>query len=148
MQTTDCKQGTKCSVHSTDMLGTKSLDCDKNSWKQILVTNCEDAGFIFYFGKIKVNNVMQPTKNRKGLIQCRATWFLVLCCVFYIDFSPVFSCFLFIIIIITYLTRVNPSAEAVIDRCPVFSVVIWNDSLISNLLVVFYPHLQTIVNLA
>ena len=149
MQTTDCKQGTKCSVHSTDMLGTKSLDCDKNSWKQILVTNCEDAGFIFYFGKIKVNNVMQPTKNRKGLIQCRATWFLVLCCMFYIDFSPVFSCFLFIIIIITYLTRVNPSAEAVyIDRCPVFSVVIWNDSLISNLLVVRYPHLQTIVNLA
>ena len=150
MQTTDCKQGTKCSVHSTDMLGTKSLDCDKNSWKQILVTNCEDAGaqFIFYFGKIKVNNVMQPTKNRKGLIQCRATWFLVLCCMFYIDFSPVFSCFLFIIIIITYLTRVNQSAEAVIDRCPVFSVVIWNDSLISNLLVVVYPHLQTIVNLA
>ena len=149
MQTTDCKQGTKCSVHSTDMLGTKSLDCDKNSWKQILVTNCEDAGFIFYFGKIKVNNVMQPTKNRKGLIECRATWFLVLCCMFYIDFSPVFSCFLFIIIIITYLTRVNPSAEAVyIDRCPVFSVVIWNDSLISNLLVVRYPHLQTIVNLA
>ena len=149
MQTTDCKQGTKCSVHSTDMLGTKSLDCDKNSWKQILVTNFEDAGFIFYFGKIKVNNVMQPTKNRKGLIECRATWFLVLCCMFYIDFSPVFSCFLFIIIIITYLTRVNPSAEAVyIDRCPVFSVVIWNDSLISNLLVVRYPHLQTIVNLA
>ena len=149
MQTTDCKHGTKCSVHSTDMLGTKSLDCDKNSWKQILVTNCEDAGFIFYFGKIKVNNVMQPTKNRKGLIECRATWFLVLCCMFYIDFSPVFSCFLFIITIITYLTRVNPSAEAVyIDRCPVFSVVIWNDSLISNLLVVRYPHLQTIVNLA
>ena len=149
MQTTDCKHGTKCSVHSTDMLGTKSLDCDKNSWKQILVTNCEDAGFIFYFGKIKVNNVMQPTKNRKGLIECWATWFLVLCCMFYIDFSPVFSCFLFIIIIITYLTRVNPSAEAVyIDRCPVFSVVIWNDSLISNLLVVRYPHLQTIVNLA
>ena len=100
MQTTDCKHGTKCSVHSTDMLGTKSLDCDKNSWKQILVTNCEDAGFIFYFGKIKVNNVMQPTKNRKGLIECRATWFLVLCCMFYIDFSPVLSCFLFIIIII------------------------------------------------
>ena len=93
MQTTDCKQDTKCSVHSTDMLGTKSLDCDKNCWKQILVTNCEDAGFIFYFGKIKVNNVMQPTKNRKGLIQCRATWFLVFCCMFYVDFS--FSFLLF-----------------------------------------------------
>ena len=148
MQTTDCKQGTKCSVHSTDLLGTKSLDCDKNSWKQILVTNCEDAGFIFYFGKIKVNKCHATNKKQKGIDTVSATWFLVLCCMFYIDFSPVFSCFLFIIIIITYLTRVNPSAEAVIDGCPVFSVVIWNDSLISNLLVVFYPHLQTIVNLA
>ena len=148
MQTTDCKQGTKCSVHSTDMLGTKSLDCDKNSWKQILVTNCEDAGFIFYFGKIKVNKCHATNKKQKGIDTVSATWFLVLCCMFYIDFSPVFSCFLFIIIIITYLTRVNPSAEAVIDGCPVFSVVIWNDSLISNLLVVFCPHLQTIVNLA
>ena len=148
MQTTDYKQGTKCSVHSTDMLGTKSLDCDKNSWKQILVRNCEDAGFIFYFGKIKVNKCHATNKKQKGIDTVSATWFLVLCCMFYIDFSPVFSCFLFIIIIITYLTRVNPSAEAVIDGCPVFSVVIWDDSLISNLLVVFYPHLQTIVNLA
>ena len=41
--------------------------------KQLLVTNCEDAGFIFKQAKIVVNNVMQPTKNRKGLIQCRAT---------------------------------------------------------------------------
>ena len=159
MQTTDYKQGTKCSVHtcSTYLLGTKSLDCDKKySLKQLLVTNCENAGFIFKHAKIKVNNVMQPTKNRKEKIQCWATWFLVLCCMFFIDFS--FSFFLFstvfyliiiiIIIIITYLTRVNPSAEAVINGCPVFSVVIWNDSLISNFLMVFYPHLQTIVNLA
>ena len=159
MQTTDYKQGTKCSVQtsSTDLLGTKSLDCDKKySLKQLLVTNCEDAGFIFKHATIKVNNVMQPTKNRKEKIQCWATWFLVLCCMFYIDFS--FSFFLFstvcyliiiiIIIIITYLTRVNPSAEAVIIGCPVFSVVIWNDSLTSNFLMVFYPHLQTIVNLA
>ena len=68
MQTTDYKQGTKCSVHtcSTDLLGTKSLDCDKKySLKQLLVTNCEDAGFIFKHAKIKVSNVMQPTKNRK-----------------------------------------------------------------------------------
>ena len=114
MQTTDCKQGTKCSVHSTDMLGTKSLDCDKNSWKQILVRNCEDAGFIFYFGKIKVNKCHATNKKQKGIDTVSATWFLVLCCMFYIDFSPVFSCFLFIIIIITYLTRANPSAEAVI----------------------------------
>ena len=73
MQTTDCKQGTKCSVHSADLLGTKSLDCDKNRLKQLLVTNSQDAGFIFKQAKIKVNNVMQPTKNRKGLIQCKAT---------------------------------------------------------------------------
>ena len=73
MQTTDGKQGTKCSVHSTDLLGTKSLDCDKNSLEQRLVTNCEEARFIFKQAKIKVNNVIQPTKNRKGLIQCRAT---------------------------------------------------------------------------
>ena len=65
--TTDCKQGTKCSVHSTDMLGTKSLDCDKNSWKQILVTKCEDAGFIFYFGKIKVNKCHATNKKQKGI---------------------------------------------------------------------------------
>ena len=185
MQTTDCKQGTKCSVHSTDMLGTKSLVCDKNSWKQILVTKCEDAGFIFYFGKIKVNKCHATNKKQKGIDTVLGhmifgTLLYVLYWLFsslnftrllrvvitpsvtllrgendskqsdefQANFSPVFSCFLFIIIIITYLTRVNPSAEAVIDGCPVFSVVIWNDSLISNLLVVFYPHLQTIVNLA
>ena len=70
MQTTDCKQGTKYSVHNTYLQGTKSLDCDKNSLKQLLhvVTNCGDAGFIFKQAKIKVNNVMKPTKNRKGLI--------------------------------------------------------------------------------
>ena len=67
MQTTDCKQGTKCSVYSTDMVGTKSLDCDKNSWKQILVTKCEDAGFIFYFGKIKVNKCHATNKKQKGI---------------------------------------------------------------------------------
>ena len=67
MQTTDCKQDTKCSVHSTDMQGRKSLDCDKNSWKQILVTKCEDAGFIFYFGKIKVNKCHATNKKQKGI---------------------------------------------------------------------------------
>ena len=155
MQTTDYKQGTKCSVHtcSTDLLGTKSLDGDKKySLKHLIVTNCEDAGFIFKHAKIKVNNVMQPTKYRKEKIQCWATWFLVLFCMFYIDFS--FSFFLFstvfyliiiiiIVIIISLLTRVNPSAEAVINGCPVFSVVNWNDSLISNFLMVPYPHLHT-----
>ena len=148
MQTTDCKQDTKCSVHSTDMLGTKSLDCDKNSWKQILVTKCEDAGFIFYFGKIKVNKCHATNKKQKGIDTVLGHMiFGTLLYVLYWLFSY-FLLFLFIIIIITYLTRVNPSARAVIDGCPVFSVVIWNDSLISNLLVVFYPHLQTIVNLA
>ena len=148
MQTTDCKQGTKCSVYSTDMVGTKSLDCDKNSWKQILVTKCEDAGFIFYFGKIKVNKCHATNKKQRGIDTVLGHMiFGTLLYVLYWLFSC-FLLFLFIIIIITYLTRVNPSAEAVIDGCPVFSVVIWNDSLISNLLVVFYPHLQTIVNLA
>ena len=76
VQTTDYKHGTKCSVHTcnADLLGTKSLDCDKKySLKQLLVTNCEDAAFIFKHAKINVNNVMQPTKNRKVKIQCRAT---------------------------------------------------------------------------
>ena len=83
-------------------------------------------------------------------------WYSVVCSM--LTFLSLFSCFflsnnnnnnnIIIIIIITYLTRVNPSAEAVIIGCPVFSVVIWNDSLTSNFLMVFYPHLQTIVNLA
>ena len=132
-QTANRVQNAVC-IASTDLLGTKSLDCDKNSLKQLLVTNCEDAGFIFKQAKIKVNNVMQPTKNRKGLIQCRATWFLVFCCnnnlCSMLTFLSLFSCsfyliiiIIIIIIIITYLTRVNPSAEAVINGCPVFSVV-------------------------
>ena len=99
MQTTDCKQGTKCSVYSTDMVGTKSLDCDKNSWKQILVTKCEDAGFIFYFGKIKVNKCHATNKKQKGIDTVLGhmifgTLLYVLYWLFFL-FFPVFYCFLF-----------------------------------------------------
>ena len=83
MQTTDCKQGTKCSVYSIDMVGTKSLDCDKNSWKQILVTKCEDAVFIFYFDKIKVNKCHATNKKQKGIdwysVGPHDFWYSVVC---------------------------------------------------------------------
>ena len=75
------------------------MNCDKNILKQLLLTNCEDAGFIFKQAKIKVNYVMQPTKNRKGLIQCRAIRFLVFRCMFYVDFSFSFLLFFYLIII-------------------------------------------------